>query len=87
MPTYSFAGKCGHTWDIPYTPCNETTCPSCNCGKPYYWLGTEPGIPLVCPICRQKPLFYAIPQWHHMGMGIGDIGAVMKLDLYREKPE
>ena len=86
MPTYAFAGKCGHTWDIPYTPCNETTCPSCNCGKPYYWLGTEPGAPIVCPTCGYITRFEERPIWTHMGKAHVNMASIMKLGMYKEKP-
>lgn len=49
--------------------------------------GTEPGRPLMCPTCAYKPGFTEIPMWQHIGYGAGNIAAIMKLDLYKVKPE
>lgn len=77
---YQFRGRCGHAWDVEVQEC---TLPGCNCGNPRGAL--EPG---PCPECGRPPQFFEIPMWMHIGIGYGNVAAIMKLELtYGDSPE
>lgn len=68
---------CAHAYEVPAFKCTVETGPGCHCGHPWAYLIKD----IVCPSCCHEPGFLERPIFTHLGIGVGNLKGITKLQI------